>query len=64
LLAAVRQYFVLDVETGRTGTSVDVGDLAHVCVRIAEPFQYRPTIDDLPFDGDAAERVLTALLRA
>jgi len=64
LLAAVRYYLSLDIETGRTNTSVGIDDLAFVCVRIAESYQYRPTIDDSPFDGDVAERVLTVLLRA
>lgn len=62
-LAAVRYYLSLDIESGRTNTSIDLDDLAFVCVRIAESYQYRPTIDDSPFDGEAAERVLTTLLR-
>lgn len=63
-LAAVRYYLSLDIEAGRIAIDVGIDDLAFVCVRIAESFHYRPSIDETPFDGDAAERVLTALLRA
>jgi len=61
-LAAVRYYLSLDIEAGRVSSNIGLDDLAFVCVRIAESYQYRPTIDQSPFDGDVAERVLTALL--
>lgn len=62
-LAAVRYYLSLDIEEGRANSNIGLDDLAYVCVRIAESYQYRPTIDDSPFDADAVERVLNALLR-
>ncbi|WP_329067876.1 QsdR family transcriptional regulator [Amycolatopsis sp. NBC_01480] len=63
-LAAVRYYLSLDIETGRISSPLAVDDLAYVTVRIAESYQYLPTIAGAAPDPDTAERVLTALLRA
>jgi hypothetical protein len=62
-LAAVRYYLSLDVESGRISSSLTLDDLTFVAVRIAESYQYLPTIVGAPADPEGAERVLAAILR-
>jgi hypothetical protein len=64
LVAAVRYYLSLDIESGRIRSPLTLDDLAYVSVRIAESYHYLPTIAGAPPDPDSAERVLLALLRA
>lgn len=64
LIAAVRYYLSLDIETGRIDSPLTLDDLSFVSVRIAESYQYLPTVVGAPPDPDGAERVLNALLRA
>lgn len=63
-VAAVRYYLSLDIESGRISSPLSLDDLAYVTVRIAESYQYLPTIAGAPSDPDSAERVLSSLLRA
>lgn len=63
LIAEVRTYLSMDVDSGRITSDLSLDDLAYASVRIAESYHYLPTIAGQPPDPDGAERVLASLLR-
>lgn len=64
LVSVVRGYLAEDLAEGRATSALRLDELSYACVRIAESYYYLPTINGLPPDPDAAERVLRALVPA